>query len=53
MNWWLEHFAYKTEIGISSFLIGGIAALLIAVLTVTYQSVKAATANPTNALRYE
>jgi putative ABC transport system permease protein len=53
MNWWLEHFAYKTEIGIASFLIGGIAALLIAILTVTYQSVKAATANPTNALRYE
>ena len=53
MDWWLENFAYKTEIGIPSFLIGGLAALLIAVLTVSYQSVRAAIANPTKALRYE
>ncbi len=53
MNWWLEHFAYKTDIGIPSFLIGGTAALLIAIFTVSYQSVRAAIANPTKALRYE
>jgi len=53
MNWWLEHFAFKTDIGILTFVIGGSAALAIAVLTVSYQSIKAAIANPTNALRYE
>lgn len=53
MNWWLENFAYKTEIGVWSFVIGGFTALIIAFLTVSYQSVKAAVANPTNALRYE
>ena len=53
MNWWLEHFAYKTEIGVMSFVIGGFAALLISILTVSYQSFRAAVANPTKALRYE
>jgi putative ABC transport system permease protein len=53
MNWWLENFAYKTEIGIMSFVIGGVAALVISWLTVSYQSIRAAVANPTKALRYE
>lgn len=53
MNWWLENFAYKTDVGVWNFAVGGIAALLIAVLTVSYQSIRAAIANPTKALRYE
>lgn len=53
MNWWLQNFAYKTEIGVFSFIIGGVAALLISWITVSYQSIKAAFTNPTNALRYE
>lgn len=53
MNWWLDNFAYKTDIGILSFVIGGLAALTISWLTVSYQSLRAAMANPTNALRYE
>lgn len=53
MNWWLEHFAYKTDIGVMVFVIGGFAALAISILTVSYQSFRAAIANPTNALRYE
>jgi putative ABC transport system permease protein len=53
MNWWLDNFAYKTDIGILSFVIGGLAALTISWLTVSYQSFRAAMANPTNALRYE
>lgn len=53
MNWWLENFAYKTDIGVTSFVIGGFAALLISLLTVSYQSVRAAIANPTKSLRYE
>jgi putative ABC transport system permease protein len=53
MRWWLENFAYKTEIGVLSFVIGGMGALLISWLTVSYQSIRAARANPTVALRYE
>jgi putative ABC transport system permease protein len=53
MKWWLENFAYKTDIGFISFLIGGVGALLISWLTVSYQSIRAARANPTVALRYE
>jgi len=53
MNWWLESFAYKTNLGVMSFVIGGFGALLISWLTVSYQSIRAALANPTKALRYE
>lgn len=53
MNWWLQNFAYKTEIGVLSFVLGGTAALIISWITVSYQSIKAAFTNPTNALRYE
>ena len=50
---WLQGFAYKVDIGIVSFLAGGCISLLIAWLTVSYQSFKAATANPVNSLRSE
>jgi putative ABC transport system permease protein len=53
MNWWLENFAYKTKIDFMSFLAGGLIALFISLCTVSYQSIKAAIANPTIALRYE
>lgn len=53
MNWWLESFAYKTDIGILSFVAGGGISLAISWLTVSYQSFRAAIANPTKALRYE
>ncbi|WPP48686.1 ABC transporter permease [Catalinimonas niigatensis] len=48
---WLENFAYQTEIGIDVFIIGGLAALLIAFLSVAWQSVKAARENPAKSLR--
>ena len=50
---WLEGFAYKVDIGVASFLVGGLISLLIAWLTVSYQSFKAAVANPVNSLRSE
>ncbi len=50
---WLEEFAYKVDIGIVSFLTGGLIALLIAWLTVSYQSIKVAVANPVDSLRTE
>jgi len=53
MNRWLQTFAYRTTIGPGIFLISGLAALVIALLTVGYQSVKAARANPVECLRYE
>jgi len=53
MSQWLETFAYRISIGIGSFLVAGGAALAIAWLTVSFQSIKAALANPVDALKYE
>ena len=53
MRRWLENFAYKTNIGWWVFAFSGILALGIAIFTVSYQSWKAATRNPVEALRYE
>ncbi|MEO0334481.1 MAG: FtsX-like permease family protein [Bacteroidota bacterium] len=50
---WLENFAYRTEIGVGIFTLAGVAALLIAWLTVSFQSLKAALANPVDSLRDE
>jgi len=53
MSRWLESFAYRTTMGVEIFLLAGLAALTIALLTVSYQSIRSATANPVEALRYE
>ena len=53
MNRWLQDFSYRTELGIGVFVIAGVLALAIAWLTVSYQSIRAAVANPVNALRHE
>ncbi|MDO8928526.1 MAG: hypothetical protein Q7W54_06025 [Bacteroidota bacterium] len=53
MNRWLENFAYKTELSWWIFALAGLLALGIALLTVSWQSWKAATRNPVEALRYE
>jgi putative ABC transport system permease protein len=53
MDKWLQNFAYRIDIGVAVFLISGILLLLIAVLTVSFQTIKAATANPVKSLRYE
>ncbi len=53
MNQWLQSFAYRTKIGIWAFLLSAVLALVIAVVTVSYQSIKAAMANPADALHYE
>jgi len=53
MNKWLEDFPYRVNIGWWVFGIALIAALLIALITVSFQSVKAATANPVKSLRTE
>ena len=53
LNIWLESFAYKTSLSWWIFALSGILALGIALLTVSWQSWKAATRNPVEALRYE
>jgi putative ABC transport system permease protein len=53
MHQWLENFAYKTELSWWIFALAGLLALGIALLTVSWQSWKAATRNPVEALRYE
>lgn len=53
MHKWLQTFAYKTELSWWIFCLAGIIALVIALLTVSWQSWKAATRNPVDALRYE
>jgi putative ABC transport system permease protein len=53
MNKWLENFAYKTTLSWWIFALAGALALGIALLTVSWQSWKAATRNPVESLRYE
>ncbi|NJK87448.1 MAG: FtsX-like permease family protein [Bacteroidales bacterium] len=53
MHKWLQNFAYKTELSWWIFALAGILALGIALLTVTWQSWRAATRNPVESLRYE
>ena len=53
MNKWLQDFAYRSEIGWWVFILAGIIALLISLVTVSFQAIKAATANPVESLRYE
>ena len=50
---WLENFAYKTELSWWIFALAGLLALGIALLTVSFQSWKAAVKNPVDSLRYE
>jgi len=53
MNKWLQNFAYRVNIGIWIFILSASLALIIALLTLSYQSIKAAVANPVESLRYE
>jgi putative ABC transport system permease protein len=53
MKKWLEDFAYKATLSFGVFLIAGLLVLFIALLTVSFQAIKAATANPVKSLRYE
>jgi putative ABC transport system permease protein len=53
MSRWLENFAYRIELGPGLFILAGAAALLIALITVSLQSIRAALANPVKSLRTE
>ncbi|MFA9452648.1 MAG: ABC transporter permease [Candidatus Aminicenantaceae bacterium] len=53
MYTWLQNFAYRIDLGVFPFLGAGLIALLIALLTVSFQTFRAAAANPADSLRYE
>jgi len=53
MNSWLQDFAYRIDIGFEMFIFAGLIAFGIALLTVSYHSIKATFTNPVDALRYE
>ena len=53
MTSWLDGFAYRTNIGLFTFLFAGALAILVAFLTISYQAIRAAMANPVKSLRYE
>jgi len=53
MNKWLEDFAYKIDIGWGVFAIAALITIGIALLTVSFQAIKAAIANPVKSLRTE
>jgi putative ABC transport system permease protein len=53
MNKWLQDFAYRIDISWWMFILSGGIALVIALLTVSFQAIKAALANPVESLRYE
>jgi len=53
MNEWLQGFAYKTELSWWIFILAGLMALFIALITISWQSFKVARKNPIEALRYE
>jgi putative ABC transport system permease protein len=53
LNEWLSNFAYRINIGFGILALSAILAVVIALLTISYQSLKAACANPINALKYE
>jgi ABC-type antimicrobial peptide transport system permease subunit len=53
MNFALRSFAYKVTLGVDIFVLSGVIVLLIAMITVSFQSMRAARSNPVEALRYE
>jgi putative ABC transport system permease protein len=53
MKKWLQNFAYQTDVGLLPFVLSAVLALIIALFTVGYQSIKAAIKDPVECLRYE
>jgi putative ABC transport system permease protein len=52
-NYWLSHFPFRISLKLLTFATAGLIALCIALMTVSYQSIKAALADPVNSIRYE
>ena len=52
-NYWLHDYAYRIDLGVRPFIIAGASALLISLVTVSYNTLKASLANPVDSLKYE
>lgn len=52
-NRWLQNFAYRVDVEINVFVVAGLVALIVAMLTVSTQAIRAALVNPVDSLRYE
>jgi hypothetical protein len=50
---WLQKYAYRVSIGVGVFIASGIAAIVITLVTISFQAIKAALANPVKSLRSE
>lgn len=53
VDWWLESYTYKVEIGVLVYVVAGVSAFLLAWVTMSFQSIRAATSNPVDALKNE
>jgi len=53
MNRWLQQFAFRIDLGWWTFVLSGLAVLVVSLLTVSWQIIRAATSNPVDSLRYE
>jgi ABC-type antimicrobial peptide transport system permease subunit len=53
MNKWLQSFAYRVDFSWWVFVLAGLIALAVALMTVSWQAIRAALANPVESLRYE
>jgi len=53
MRRWLNGFAYRIEMGVDIFILSGITALLLTLVTISFQTARAATVNPVDSIRYE
>ena len=53
MKTWLRNFVYRVDLGMAPFFLSGLAALAVALLTVSYQTLRAASVDPVISLRYE
>ena len=53
MHRWLQDFAYRVGIGVDNFVLAAGLAVVIALLTVSYQAIRAALSNPVDAIKYE
>ncbi|MBE0711857.1 MAG: hypothetical protein IH583_05685 [Candidatus Aminicenantes bacterium] len=53
MRQWLQGFAYRVSIGVGPFVLSAALALIIALITVSYQAVRSAVSDPVESLRYQ